>query len=507
MFPPSRLALFAIIFSNVIDDARPLHPFPELSFTNSTKMKSVEAANRLWVDLLIFFGTQAVTVIDTVSSESGGEIRSILLKALFQNDEVSVVIIGDVGSGPPEKVLRKQIFFIIYDTLEALKESVLGNDVFVFKDSLSSYFVITVTDPNLEHIDCAGKYRNFLRHATTDIFQHMWTVYRILETLIFFPSVCGVPLFMRFDPVLQVTDSEYSGVSILSVEDVHRNKIALIHSYNEFNGYPLEVKLFQRTPTSMKDLPESFLSTFLHKDISQTEDWGGIDGFILGNLARFLNFTLRISDSADGQEYGWKMSNGTYTGTIGDVIAQRADISFNGRFLKDYGSDEIEFTYPINNDEFCVLVPKASKIPTWMNIFQGLSMTVWELCLLTVLLGGIIWWLMTILKRDDGKPPSYNKNCCWFTTETFLMISSQPIALPKLGPERIFVASCLLFNIIVAGTFQVRGLYVGTYIYKYIFRRNNTNTSISFISISGLFIHGFQYDKLLPGHRHPGGAG
>lgn len=408
------------------------------------------------MDLLIFFSTRAVTVIDTVPSESGGESRSILLKALFQNDKVSVVIIGDIGNGLPENLLRKQIFFIIYDTLEALQESVLGDDMFVFKDSLSSYFVITVTDPNLEHIDCAGHYKNSLRHATMDIFQHMWTVYKILESLIFFPSVCGVALFVRFDPVLQVTDNTHSGVIVLNVEDVYHNKKALIHSYKEFNGYPLEVKLFQRTPTSMKDLPESFLSTFLHKDIIRTEDWGGIDGFILGNLARILNFTLRISAASDGQEYGSKMSNGTFSGTIGDVIAQRADISFNGRFLKDYGSDEIEFTYPIYNDEFCVLVPKALKIPTWMNIFQGLSMTVWKLCLLTVLLSGIIWWLMTLLKRDDGKPQSYNKNCCWLTTETFLMISSQPIALPKLGPERIFIASCLLFNIIVAGTFQVR---------------------------------------------------
>jgi len=81
-------------------------------------------------------------------------------------------------------------------------------------------------------------------------------------------------------------------------------------------------------------------------------------------------------------------------GSIGDVLYGRADLSFNGRFIKNYGSNEIDFLFPVFFDQFCVIAPKALQIPQWMAIFQCFDNVVWASIMLLNLVLGTIWYLL-----------------------------------------------------------------------------------------------------------------
>lgn len=79
---------------------------------------------------------------------------------------------------------------------------------------------------------------------------------------------------------------------------------------------------------------------------------------------------------------------------MGDVLYRRAYMSMNGRFIADYGTDEIDYLFPVNFDKFCIISPKASKIPEWMAIFKCFQIDVWLLIVGINSICGAVWWLL-----------------------------------------------------------------------------------------------------------------
>lgn len=75
-------------------------------------------------------------------------------------------------------------------------------------------------------------------------------------------------------------------------------------------------------------------------------------------------------------------------------MSGRADVSFIGHFVNDYGTDEIEYIFPHFFDKLCIVAPKAPKIPEWMAIFQCYDITVWLSLLVMNCLCGWFWFTL-----------------------------------------------------------------------------------------------------------------
>lgn len=148
---------------------------------------------------------------------------------------------------------------------------------------------------------------------------------------------------------------------------------------------------------------------------------------------------------------------------MGDILYRRADASLNGRFIMDYGSEEIEFLHPVFSDKFCVIAPSALQIPGWKAIFRCYSIGVWSGILVTVFVCTVYWHFLKKweTKMNLAQNVSTATNIHHFKlnnifTDMIMLITGGPIQnKPFLAMERIFIGSCLIFNIIIAGTFQV----------------------------------------------------
>lgn len=145
---------------------------------------------------------------------------------------------------------------------------------------------------------------------------------------------------------------------------------------------------------------------------------------------------------------------------MGDILYRRADANFNGRFIIDYGSDEIEFLHPVFSDQFCVIAPSALQIPGWMAIFRCYSIGVWSGILATVLVCTGYWhflkkWEKKMHSHESGSNLKNYKLNNVFTDVIMLITGGALQNKPLRTMERIFIGSCLIFNIIIAGTFQV----------------------------------------------------
>lgn len=62
--------------------------------------------------------------------------------------------------------------------------------------------------------------------------------------------------------------------------------------------------------------------------------------------------------------------------------------------MTDYGTDEIEYMFPVFFDKLCVIAPKALRIPEWMAIFKCFDVTVWVLILIVNSICGCVWYIL-----------------------------------------------------------------------------------------------------------------
>lgn len=236
----------------------------------------------------------------------------------------------------------------------------------------------------------------------------------------------------------------------------------ILRKESALNNYPLSVTIFERYPTMVQKqgIPPVFLKTHYAEAIEHSKGYGGFDGFILANLAKVLQFEVVLIKSAES--YGLKTQNDTFTGTLGDVLYHRADISFNARFLIEYGTPDIEFLFPVIGDKVCVIAPSADRIPQWSAIFKCFDVYVWSSFVLVTCLCGAFWF---ILKRS-ARYKRWNHRHLDIVVEIlnfkeifvsiWMIMLGANATMPVKSMERLFIGACLITNVIIAGTFQVK---------------------------------------------------
>lgn len=189
---------------------------------------------------------------------------------------------------------------------------------------------------------------------------------------------------------------------------------------------------------------------------------GGFDGLVMGNLAEALKFNVQLV-RAD-VKYGRLLHNKSFIGSLGDVVHKRADVAFNSRFVIDYATDEIDFMFPVLGERVCVIAPSALQIPQWTAIFKCFSLTVWIALWTVATLSGFFWFSLKkvhrfAFRRRKGKKKTFSARDLLDLRSTvvkvWIIMLGAPIEMPARNMERLFVATCLVLNLIIAGTFQV----------------------------------------------------
>lgn len=92
---------------------------------------------------------------------------------------------------------------------------------------------------------------------------------------------------------------------------------SLFRKFDNLHGYPLKVSMFERYPTAIRSrqTPKIFLDSYFMNTIDDSKGFGGLDGIVLGNLARVFNFTTIIIPPNRG-DYGYKLRNGSFVGSL-----------------------------------------------------------------------------------------------------------------------------------------------------------------------------------------------
>lgn len=288
--------------------------------------------------------------------------------------------------------------------------------------------------------NCSNIYSKIKKTLTTS-----WRHNRTRNVLVNTPCYCSQNTFYYYNSFF--FDNGRGQVTNISIYALEHNGMNLFPKLQNFKGYPIRTSVFARVPTSIKYKKPPWYVT---EDLSIVKNYGGFDGLTLVNMAHYLNFTPLIRETVNG--YGWKESNGTYVGSLGEVIYGRVDMAANSRFYEHFESENVDITSFITKVRLCFIAPKSNRIPQWMQMFMCFSYITWTVIFLTMLLLSLTWFLIQQCEFDLKKCTSQKKPnlCVTVYSVLFLVYDNFPSSLPG----RILLSGGLCMHIILTAIFQ-----------------------------------------------------
>jgi hypothetical protein len=286
----------------------------------------------------------------------------------------------------------------------------------------------------------------YVEESISSFFRDCWQN-RILYVLLIYiqnetgHSTVDETRVYSYNPFNQDNTSTIVRLSFESFKNImgRRNRqFPYLERLRDLNGYPLRVSMFDHQPKSILKVTES----------GKVHGIGGEDGILLSALTQHMNFSLTVRVPRDIVDMSYRRPDGVVTGSTGDIVYNRADVSFNSRFLRyDYVND-VDFTYPHDNEGFCIIVPKARQIPEYLCLFLPFSSVLWIACGVSVMVTTTFWYLTEVKVKGSSSYTNALINTC----AVFLAVPLRYHAFQKHG--RIFFFTWMYVSTVLTTMYQ-----------------------------------------------------
>lgn len=145
---------------------------------------------------------------------------------------------------------------------------------------------------------------------------------------------------------------------------------------------------------------------------------------------------------------------------IGSIIQDGLDICLTGFFVKDYLVQEhMDFTVTVYDDQLCIYVPKASRIPQSILPIFAVGYDIW-LGFILMAFGCALVWLLLRLINLRLRIVSITKHRLWqqamgIVVDTWVVWVRVNLShLPDSYAERMFIGSLCLVSVIFGAIFE-----------------------------------------------------
>lgn len=137
------------------------------------------------------------------------------------------------------------------------------------------------------------------------------------------------PFYLN-DSISNPISSSFGRCIWTTVDDFQFNN-KLVRKLATLNQFPLKVSLFPRYPSVLlpKQIPAVFAKSYFTRVSNAVNSYSGIDAIVMGNMAEAIDFRPNIYPPI-GNDYGYKLSNGTFIGSkmVVFVLPTSFSISF-----------------------------------------------------------------------------------------------------------------------------------------------------------------------------------
>ena len=271
----------------------------------------------------------------------------------------------------------------------------------------------------------------WIRHQTGKVFISVKLMNKCEDEILYYSPFVEANMYER--------GQTYRDIFARAVDRYFLDGIQNLH------GYSLDISMYPSQVTAFK-------SEVCNSESISSCNYRGRDVFVLKELAKHMNFTPNItSDSIDSFE----SSDSRLARPLEDVANGYAEIAMNSVFMKALHSVDIEYVTPVTHfGKICVLVPRAERVPVWVS-FSCFSITLWTALIGTYILSTVCWHILT----QHSSPHQPPRNSHWTTSLSDVLNIFLPTHFFKIfsfhnQSERIFVAVCMFFSIVMTCIWQ-----------------------------------------------------
>nr|XP_015836758.1 PREDICTED: uncharacterized protein LOC103313533 [Tribolium castaneum] len=273
--------------------------------------------------------------------------------------------------------------------------------------------------------------------------QRLWTEYQVINVVAQTPCSCDKTHIFIYHPFVK-REGFWGLATSHTLDQIKGDSRLISNTLSDFNGFPLRISIFPRTPTAMQTLPKLLHYNPIYRNLTWSKGFAGLDGLVLATLAEYFNFEVVLVGSLLEDDFGKVLPNGTTVGSLADITERRAVYNANERLVAYFNLDQIDFTVPYTREDICLVVPKAAKIPKWKILFQSLDPQSWCFTLFAYVSCFMFWY-------NIGPSRSLPK-VSWQMFSFFLGIPTKSFAR-KLD-QVLFLIPCMIFSVVMLGVVQ-----------------------------------------------------
>lgn len=181
----------------------------------------------------------------------------------------------------------------------------------------------------------------------------------------------------------------------------------------------------------------------------------GVDGNVAALLEEKLNATFVYIENNKSNSSSSKVNSEDFlTKDIADVKHERANLSMNSRWL--YVQDMIENTNSYEQNNLCVIVPKAKQIPSFYNLFYTMQAETWIVAIFFVIIIIFVYFVIQMLNKRVNKREKDELNLGIIDIMFYMLQSffgDSLTKLPKAASLRLIIITWLGYSLIISSAF------------------------------------------------------
>ncbi|XP_068200478.1 ionotropic receptor 21a-like [Palaemon carinicauda] len=210
-----------------------------------------------------------------------------------------------------------------------------------------------------------------------------------------------------------------------------------------FEGAPLRVATFDHPPSVVYEHDED------HNIISRL----GVDMQIVKRLAQAMNFTPEYLEIPYKELWGYELPNGTWTGLVGKVFYEQADIGACNVFLELHRWKMVDYSVPYNFERGCFVAPSPKPLLNWKSPVMPFAWDTWTFIAVSLLTGGFLLYLVATLSinRESREFLSFSYDYLYIMAALTMRSS---FIVPSHTPLRIYIGFAGIFCLILSTAYS-----------------------------------------------------
>ncbi|XP_071530505.1 glutamate receptor ionotropic, delta-1-like [Panulirus ornatus] len=177
----------------------------------------------------------------------------------------------------------------------------------------------------------------------------------------------------------------------------------------------------------------------------------GIDIEVINALSWVLNFTVVFQEPPAGEFWGVMTENGSWTGMVGKLSRNEADIGVANLFLTYGRLGAVDYSAPYDAEVSCFMVRTEPPVSRWLSLALPFQGTTWLTLFVGLLISGVVFYVFASCRsgRREGEDDSMRSlsYACFYT---FGVHFREPQVLaPRGNYTRVFVSFLWLYTMIL----------------------------------------------------------